>query len=227
MKARATKQRGLGPAAPSKIEQVHFYVEEPSMEALLRKILPGLLPELPWDIFDLGSKTQLKAKLPRRLAAVASMARTYPTAVVVLVDRDDDDCASLKAELDRIASAANLVVETSTVQTFHVANRIVIEELEAWYFGDWDAVKKAYPRVDAAIPRKADFRDPDAIAGGTWERFSGIMQSAGYFPGGFAKIKAAQEIGQHMEPAKNRSASFQSLLRVVGKLERKRSTQAP
>lgn len=45
------------------------------------------------------------------------------------------------------------------------------------------------------------------------------MQSAGYFPGGFAKIKAAQEIGQHLEPAKNRSASFQSFLRVVGKLE--------
>lgn len=83
------------------------------------------------------------------------------------------------------------------------------------------------PEVEATIPRKADFREPDAIAGGTWERFSEIMQSAGYFPGGFAKIKAAQEIGQHLEPAKNRSPSFQSFLRVVGKLEPMSSTQDP
>lgn len=220
MKARGTKLRAASFAAPTRIERVHFFVEEPSMEALLRAILPRLLSALSWEVFDLGSKTKLKANLPKRLAAYANMTHAYPTAVIVLVDRDNEDCAALKAELDGIATKAKLSIETRSTTAFHVANRIVIEELEAWYFGDWNAVVKAYPRVDENIPRQADFREPDAIRGGTWERFLAIMQRAGYFPSGLSKIKAAQEIGAHLEPTKNRSPSFQSFLRVVRKLER-------
>lgn len=52
-------------------------------------------------------------------------------------------------------------------QVFQVVNRIAVEELEAWFFGDWSALQAAYPRVPATIPQKARFRDPDAIVGGT------------------------------------------------------------
>ena len=94
------------------------------------------------------------------------------------------------------------------VNGYQVVNRIVIEELEAWFFGDWQAVQAAYPRVAGTIPRKAAFRDPDAIAGGTWEAIERILKRAGYFKGGLRKLELAREVAQHMEPARNSSHSF-------------------
>jgi hypothetical protein len=38
-----------------------------------------------------------------------------------------------------------------------------------------------YPRVSKSTPERAKYRDPDAIAGGTWEAFERILQNAGYF----------------------------------------------
>ncbi len=37
------------------------------------------------------------------------------------------------------------------------------------------------------------------------------MQNAGYFPGGLAKVDAANQIAPHMDPARNTSRSFQVL----------------
>jgi len=53
------------------------------------------------------------------------------------------------------------------VAGFQVINRIAIEELEAWFFGDWPAMCAAYPKLDASVPKRAGLRDPDAIKGGT------------------------------------------------------------
>ena len=92
---------------------------------------------------------------------------------------------------------------------FTVINRIVIEELEAWYFGDWQAVKNAYPRVSPTIPRQQRYRNPDAIQGGTWERFQRVLQRAGYYKNGLRKIEAAQSIGPLIDLENSRSHSFQ------------------
>jgi hypothetical protein len=99
---------------------------------------------------------------------------------------------------------------------WQLVNRIAIEELEAWYFGDWEAVRAAYPRVAETVPRRQGFRDPDAVAGGTWEAFERVMQRHGYFEGGLAKIEAARTIGAHVDPTRNRSASFAVLWRAIG-----------
>ena len=91
---------------------------------------------------------------------------------------------------------------------WQLVNRIAIEDLEAWYFGDWAAVLSAYPRVPAKVPRRQGFRDPDAIVGGTWEAFERVMQAHGYFKGGLLKIEAARAIGAHVDPARSSSRSF-------------------
>ncbi|MCY4353998.1 MAG: DUF4276 family protein [Truepera sp.] len=58
--------------------------------------------------------------------------------IIVMVDRDNDDCKKLKAELEAAAMAARLRTRSqASGGPWQVANRIVIEELEAWYFGDW------------------------------------------------------------------------------------------
>jgi hypothetical protein len=77
---------------------------------------------------------------------------------------------------------------------WQLVNRIVVEEIEAWYFGDWEAVRSAYPRAAPTVPNRQGFRDPDAVAGGTWEAFERLLQRHGYFKGGLAKIDAARAI---------------------------------
>ena len=100
-----------------------------------------------------------------------------------------------------------------------MVNRLAIEELEAWYFGDWSAVKSAYQRVPVNIPRTARYRDPDMITGGTWEAFQRILQRAGYFETGLRKIEAARAIAAHMTPSENTSRSFQSLRTALMKMK--------
>jgi len=90
-----------------------------------------------------------------------------------------------------------------------VVTRIAIEELEAWYFGDWQAVCRAFPGVSTTIPKRAGYRKPDAIQGGTWEAFERVLKQGGYCKQGLSKVQTASAMGQHMEPEENRSPSFQ------------------
>lgn len=180
------------------------------METFLREVLPGILgQEASFDLHPFQGKEDLMDKLPSRLKGYASWLPDN-SRILVLVDRDDDDCAELKERMDQIAEAARLRTPSTTgKRPWQIANRIAIEELEAWYFGDWDAVREGYPRVKSTVPSKAQFRNPDGIAGGTWEAFERVMQTAGYFKTGLRKIEAAREIGGRLVPERNQSRSFQ------------------
>ena len=126
----------------------------------------------------------------------------------VMVDRDGDDCRELKKQLEAAAAKSGLRTRSQAGCCWQVVNRIVIEELEAWYFGDWEAVRNAWPRVPPTIPHRARYRDPDAIPGGTWEAFERILKRHGYFQTGLRKIEAAQAVAAHIDPQRNRSHSF-------------------
>jgi hypothetical protein len=125
----------------------------------------------------------------------------------VLVDRDDQDCLGLTTRLEDLAHQAGLTTRSTSPQAIQVINRIAIEELEAWFFGDLEALVAAYPGIDRNLGQQVAYRDPDAIKGGTWERLERIL--AKHHPGGLEKIRAAQEISRHMQPERNRSRSFQ------------------
>jgi hypothetical protein len=193
-----------------KAEHLEILVEEPSMEAFLRALLPRLLGNrASFEIYPFQCKDDLLDKLPARLQGYASW---LPESwrIVVVVDRDDDDCAILKQRMERAAAQAGLRSRTNgAANTWQLVNRIAIEELEAWYFGDWEAVRQIYPRVSETVPQKEGFRDPDAISGGTWEAFERLLQRAGYFKNGLRKTEAARALGQRVDPQHNRSCSFQ------------------
>ena len=171
------------------VEHVEVLVEEPSMEAALRELLPKILMELSFQIYPSQGKVDLLQHLPDRLRGYAGwLPKNWR--VVVVVDRDDDDCLKLKGNLEQMARAAGLMTRArASGKPSSVINRLAIEELEAWYFGDWDAVKAAYPRVSVKIPQQAKYREPDAIAGGTWETFERILKKAGYFKTGLRKYR--------------------------------------
>jgi hypothetical protein len=68
-------------------------VEERSAEAALRFLLPRIVPGIPFRIYAFQGKRDLLSKLPHRLRDYAGWIAAADIRVVVLLDRDDDDCA--------------------------------------------------------------------------------------------------------------------------------------
>jgi hypothetical protein len=190
------------------VEHVEILVEEPSAEAALRILLPKILNDISFEIYPHSCKDELLVRLPSRLRGYAAWLPPN-WRVIVVVDKDDDDCAQLKQKLENLSREAGLGTKTAPkAKRVSVINRLAIEELEAWYFGDWQAVRCAYPRVAPGVPKQAAYRVPDAIKGGTWEAFERILQRAGYFKTGLRKIEAARALAFYMDPARNTSQSF-------------------
>lgn len=198
------------------LEKLIVFVEEYSMEAALEHILPKLMGGLDFEIFRFQCKDDMLKNLPARMKGYSYwLPETW--AILVLMDLDDDNCRDLKTRLENMAANAGLLSKRAAGQgnRFQVVNRIAIEELEAWFFGDWQAVQGAYPRVPSTVPQKAGYRDPDAIAGGAWEAIERILKRAGYFSSGLRKLELAREVARRMEPERNTSRSFHAFSNAV------------
>jgi hypothetical protein len=190
---------------------IEFLVEEPSAEAALSNLVPKILgQDFSFKVHSYQGKPDLLKKLLPRL-------RGYKTwmpedwRIVILIDADEEDCRALKDNLEGIAQRAELFTKSNRTigSYFQVLNRLVIEELEAWFFGDVEALHAAYPRVSLSLGRKARYRNPDAIRGGTWEALERELKRVGYYSSGISKISNARMVSVHMEPERNRSKSFQ------------------
>ncbi len=188
------------------------------MQAFLEGFLPRVLPRLSFDLHALGGKRKLLEKIPCRLRGYAHwLPETWR--IIVLVDQDNQNCHDLKTTLEDFARTAGLPTATHpSGETVKVVNRIVIPCLEAWYFGDWGTVCRAYPRVPRDVPYRARYRNPDMMPDPA-RSFEQIMQRAGYFRTGLRKIEAAREIGSRMEAVRNTSHSFQVFYRALQSLQ--------
>ncbi len=146
--------------------------------------------------------------LPSRLRAYGDEGRD-DVVVVVLVDLDDrHDCNAFKREMMALLSYCQQQPKTLF--------RIAIEELEAWFFGDQQALKHAYPETRQQV---LDEYIQDSQCG-TWE----VLADAIY-PGGMTALGLhgkrsvrileqkriwAKEICQHLDVQRNQSPSFQA-----------------
>lgn len=193
----------------SAVGHLEVLVEEPSMELALRQLLPKMLGSaITFEIYAFQCKSQMLSKLAERLQGYA---RWLPPdwRIVVVLDRDDDPCLELKRRLVRMAEDAGLKPKTPEAGvSYQVVHRIAVEELEAWFFGDPQALRAAYPRLPAAFESKRPYRTPDLIQGGTWEALQRLLQKAGYFESGLRKLELAREVSRRMEPERNTSPSF-------------------
>lgn len=201
---------------------LELFVEEPSAEAALNNLLPRLIGETTtFQIYVHQGKRDLLTCLPDRLRAYRAWLPD-DWRIVVLCDSDNADCRALKRQMDQIAQHAGLTTRATAgpESSFQVLNRLAIEELEAWFFGDSEAMQLAYPRLTIQMHRQP-FRNPDAIRGGTWEALQRVLQRAGYYRNlrHIPKIEVARAISAHMHPERNRSQSFQAFyqgLRSLG-----------
>ncbi|MEO5369321.1 MAG: DUF4276 family protein [Magnetococcus sp. DMHC-1] len=197
---------------------LYCHVEEFSMAETLRVLLPKLTKErVQWEVINHGSKDRLLKNLPNRFQGYCALSQVMDLRLLVLVDRDDDNCFVLKEKLEKIAKDKGLVTKSASLPdgSFMVVNRIVVEELEAWFFGDIPALCKAYRRISATLGSNKKFRNPDAIRGGTWEALHREMNKVGYYHGHFPKIEVARNVTPHMSLSANRSASFQAFCQGV------------
>jgi len=191
--------------------RIFIHVEERSMEEYLGILLPRLELAPTLTIINHGSKQLLLRELPKRLLGYARTPVAARPFVMVLVDRDNDDCLLLKQQLEAIANDCQLATKTNPRQGyFDVVNRIVVEELEAWHFGDIAALTNAFPGVPATLDRRRAYRDPDAVRGGTHEALLRILNNAGHYTGvgHLPKTAVARMMAERVAIERNISRSF-------------------
>lgn len=137
---------------------LEILVEERSAEQALRILLPRIVPNSDFEVRVFQGKTDLLKKLPDRLNGYATWITQAGTCLVVLVDRDDDDCLTLKADMELMAAAAGLPTATTAPvgRRAEAINRITVEELEAWFFGEVPALCATYPRVPLSLGQQAN-----------------------------------------------------------------------
>jgi hypothetical protein len=198
---------------------IELLLEEPSAEAFFNGFLAKLLQKgTTWNPIVFQGKHDLLAKLEDRLTGYAKWI-PKDWKIVVLIDEDREDCAKLKAIMEVAARKAKLATKSSLPGgSFMVLNRIAVEELESWFFGDPQALAAAFPGVSANIGSKAGYRDSDKIAGGTWEALERVLQRAGHYSAGLPKIEVAGIMAEHMEPQRNTSHSFKHFMSGLASL---------
>jgi Domain of unknown function (DUF4276) len=190
---------------------IEFLLEEASAEIVLTEIVPKIVgQDITLRFHDFRGKQNLIQKLPARLKGYKNLLESNPDwKIVVLVDRDKQDCQILKEQLEKIANGAGLTTH-SISDNFQVLNRIAIEELEAWFFGDVEAIRSAYPKVSENLNRSRNYRNPDEIKGGTCEALERVLAAKGYYAKGYMpKTEVARNISKHLNVQNNSSKSFQ------------------
>jgi hypothetical protein len=205
---------------------IEVLTEDSSGKVLLEHLLPKLIGPLNephyWRIIDSGGVGRIPpgmrdgdSKKRTLLNKLPAMLRSYGRqenidAVIVVLDADKKNCVALLAELQSLAEACDAGAKTMF--------RLAIEETEAWYFGDPDALQAAYPKTrKAAIKRyRQDAQDADY---GTWEMLAdavydggaAVIRKTGWPLPGQIKHEWANRIGPLMNPDANRSPSFGKL----------------
>ena len=172
-----------------------FFLEEPSAEAMLKGVLPTLLPEDISPVYIIfEGKQDLEKQIVRKLRAW----KTPDTLFIILRDQDSGDCLSIKENLQEKCKEAHK--EETLI-------RIACRELESFYLGELSAVEKGLgiPGLGARqMERK--FRDPDRL-----EKPSEELRRL--TKGVYQKVSGSKAIGPFLSSdGSNRSHSFRVLI---------------
>lgn len=203
---------------------IEVLVEDSSGARLLTILLPKLLGEPgqqhTWRVHSYkgvgripknlkpGSDSQkriLLDQLPRLLQGYGK--NQGVDLVLVVVDTDDRDCKAFLADLETMLASCKPSPKTMF--------RLAIEEIEAWYLGDEEALRAAYPRAKMKV---LENYVQDSVCG-TWELLAEVvhpggakaLKDGGWQAAGTLKHKWAEEIGPLLDPDRNQSPSFGKL----------------
>lgn len=152
----------------------------------------------------------LLGQLPMKIAAYAKF-NDSNRVIVVLLDLDMLDQDEIHNELKKlIPKKSNLAIKFC----------FAVEELEAWFLGDAQAIKKSYPSINHTLYSQYI---QDSICG-TWELLAKIIGShITDLPKrdrrvAMEKCQWAKKITPHMDIQLNRSPSFNNFNNQLSKL---------
>jgi hypothetical protein len=209
---------------------IEVLVEDSSGAALMGHLMPKLLGQAvekhTWRVRafkgigripkNLTAKsdariTTLLDKLPRMLEGYE---KSGYAAVLVLVDTDRHDVVAFRRDLHKMLKQCPNAPKT--------AFGLATEEVEAWYFGDREALLGAYPRADKKVLTKYQ---QDSVCG-TWEMLAdalvkggaAMLKKQGFYKAGEFKHECANRIGPLMDVERNQSPSFGSTRQCISKL---------
>jgi hypothetical protein len=184
------------------IEHMVFFLEEPSAQDLLQGLLPNILPDRASSIEHHFLVFQGKQDLEKNLVRRMSRWVRPNSKFVVLRDQDSGDCITIKRRLQEKCREAGH--PTAVV-------RIACRELEAFFVGDWQAIALAFDKESLQThANKAKYRNPDLLGSPSMEIKRLIPQ--------YQKRDGARRIGPHLTTSRNKSNSFQALVRSLQQL---------
>ncbi|MBI5498015.1 MAG: DUF4276 family protein [Deltaproteobacteria bacterium] len=180
-------------------------MEGASDAALLEPWLRRMFPAHTWVVHPHQGKGRLREnfrdapdprrqglldQLPAKLRAWQRTLRPDAERVVILVDADEEDCASLKRRIRAMWRACCPALPEAIC--------IAVKEIEAFYLGEPAAIQRAFPGANLRLLRDHDEEE----AGGTWELFQRVI-GADYE----AKVAWAAEMGSVLGLATRKSGS--------------------
>lgn len=198
---------------------IEAVVEEPSMVRALEHLVPKVLAgkEIHLKFVNCKDKDRLLKKLPDLFHGYARRAENDANfRVMVLIDNDGGDCAVLKKQMEDMAANVGLLTKAQAGGdgNFTAVNRIVMQELEAWFLGDPRALRQAFQRLPGSFEERESYRDPEQNR--AWETLQRLLNEHGYYEGvePFPKPEIANLVAPHMsiERGVNRAPSFAAFI---------------
>jgi hypothetical protein len=201
------------------MKHFEFLVEDQSGGLALERLLPHVLEDkatfkihsykglghIPTKVKAMGKMTHNQCLLNKLPSLLRGYAKTPESGIVVVVcDLDDKNKEDFIAELTEISN--------SCVPKSQALFCLAVEELEAWYLGDLQAVRQAYPQAKNGI---LNGYKNDAICG-TWELLADAIYKGGHQAllkkggqeVGLQKCNWAKMITPYIQMKRNSSPSF-------------------
>lgn len=218
---------------------VEVLCEDKSSIAVLENLIPEILedfPEIVGEIFiyphrgkgklpyDISEKPKSFASalldlLPAKLRAYEQVYQDDEIILVIVLDADDNQESEIYQEIEHVLG--------SEFPDKYFVIGIAVEEMEAWLLGDYQALSKAYPKLDYSILKSYQ---QDSVCG-TWEilakailgKQASDLIKVGYPAVGIYKNIWAKEISPYMRIDNNHSPSYQKFVKcfrtLLAKLE--------
>ncbi len=186
-----------------------FFLEGRSEKVMLEKLLSRLLPK---NVFPFYCVFKGKKDLENNLLKKIQGWQKPESAFVVLLDQDQEDCKTVKNRVFKICKQCE-----KSVKPLKYIIRIACHELESWYFGDLEAVGKAFnkPKLPDRYKSKKKYKNPDTIHNPAKE-LEYITNKE------YQKISGSRAIGSllSLEENVNKSHSFKVFIEGVKELIR-------
>ena len=211
-----------------------FLIEDKSTEVLVNHVMEKLQQLYPGKYVDfniksfkgIGHLSTQGSLQERKGSSLLNNLRLYlrgfdrslshmpHASIIVVLDNDKRNCAEFQKTLDKIAAESVMVTDCVVC--------IAVKEMEAWLFGDEDAITSAYPNAKKKYLKSYE---QDGICD-TWEVLANMVYPGGlvalkkksknsYSATGIAKSEWADKIGKMLNLGKNQSPSFNRFLNVL------------